>query len=864
MAEAHPVGFQWVVEAKARGAKVIHVDPRFTRTSALADRYVPIRAGSDIAFLGGVVNYVLSNEKDFREYVVAYTNASFVVSEGFRDTEDLDGLFSGYDASAATYDPTTWQYEGMTGSGYAGRPPPEAREEGAGDLFGAAGAPIEGHIQHPVTDPTLQHPRCVWQILKRHFARYTPEMVEQICGIPREQFLEVCEAWTANSGRERTTAMVYSVGWTQHSVGVQCIRTAAIIQLLLGNVGRPGGGIMAMRGHASIQGSTDIPTLFNLLPGYLPMPSAAAHPTLAAYVESIVGTRQKGFWRAADAYIVSLLKEYWGDAATRDNDFCYDYLPRLTGDHGTYRTAMDMIDGKVSGFFLLGQNPAVGSAHARLQRLALANLDWLVVRDIAMIESATFWKDAPEIETGEIVPDQCRTEVFFFPAAAHVEKEGTFTQTERMVQWREKAVDPKGDQRSELWFIYHLGRKLKERLASSTDPRDRPLQDLAWDYEMHRDEPSAEDVLRRINGYDLTTGQPLSSYLQLKADGSTSCGCWIYCGVFAGGVNLSARRGPGRGRVPHGWGWVWPLDRRILYNRASADPQGRPWSERKAYVWWDEQAGEWTGLDEPDFERTKPPTYEPPPDAVGPAALRGDDPFVMQADGKGWLYVPSGLVDGPLPTHYEPHESQFRNLLYSQQGNPTRKVYGRRDNPSNPSPPEEHADDVYPYILTTSRLTEHHTAGGMSRTLPYLSELQPELFVEVSRELAQERGLEHMGWAHVVTSRAAVETRVVVTDRMRPLRVQDRVVHQIWLPYHWGTQGLVTGDAVNDLFGVALEPNVLIQDTKVATCDIRPGRRPRGAELLALVEGYRRRAGVTVDTGTHLATVEHFGEEAGG
>jgi formate dehydrogenase major subunit len=446
--------------------------------------------------------------------------------------------------------------------------------------------------------------------------------------------------------------------------------------------------------------------------------------------------------------------------------------------------------------------------------------------------------------------------VFFLPAAAHVEKEGTFTQTERMLQWREKAVDPKGDQRSELWFCYHLGRRLKERLAASTDERDRPLQDLAWDYEMHGDEPSAEDVLRRINGYDLTTGEPLSSYLQLKPDGSTSCGCWIYCGVFAGGVNLSARRTPRteHGPVPHGWGWVWPLDRRILYNRASADPQGRPWSERKAYVWWDPDRAEWTGRDEPDFERTKPPTYRPPPDAVGPAALRGDDAFVMQADGKGWLYVPSGLVDGPLPTHYEPHESQFPNLLYGQQGNPTRKVYGRRDNPSNPSPPEEHAADVYPYVLTTSRLTEHHTAGGMSRTLPYLSELQPELFVEVSPELARQRGLEHLGWAHVVTSRAAVETRVLVTDRLRPLRVHDRVVHQIWLPYHWGSQGLVTGDAVNDLFGVALDPNVLIQDTKVATCDIRPGRRPRGAELVALVADYRGRAGVTAETGTHLAT----------
>jgi formate dehydrogenase major subunit len=424
MAEAHPVGFQWVMAAKERGAKIIHVDPRFTRTSAHADTFVPIRAGSDIAFLGGVINYILSNEKDFREYVVAYTNASFLVSEDFQDTEDLDGLFSGYDSETATYDPTSWQYAGPNGQDQE-QPQQEQKEHGAAHRFGAGGPPLENGATGIPRDPTLQHPRCVYQVLKRHFARYTPELVERVCGVSPEQLREVCETWTASSGRERTTALVYAVGWTQHSVGVQNIRAAAIIQLLLGNMGRPGGGIMAMRGHASIQGSTDIPTLYNLLPGYLPMPSASSHRDLAEYVQSIIGRKQKGHWRRAEAYIVSLLKEYWGDAARPENDFCYDYLPRLTGDHGTYRTAMDMIDGTVLGYFLLGQNPAVGSANGRLQRLGMANLDWLVVRDITMIESATFWQDAPEIETGEIVPEQCRTEVFFFPAATHVEKEGT-------------------------------------------------------------------------------------------------------------------------------------------------------------------------------------------------------------------------------------------------------------------------------------------------------------------------------------------------------------------------------------------------------------------------------------------------------
>ena len=856
MAEAHPVGFQWVMEAKARGARVIHVDPRFTRTSAVADTHVPIRAGSDIAFLGGVVNHILGNGKEFREYVVAYTNASSIVGEEFVDTDDLDGLFSGYDPDTASYDTSSWQYEGMVGTpGESGQSSAEAKEMAAGMQHESGGPALEGGST-PATDPTLQHPRCVFQILKRHFARYTPQMVAEVCGVPVEQFLEVCEAWTANSGRERTTAVVYAVGWTQHSVGVQYIRTAAIIQLLLGNMGRPGGGIMAMRGHASIQGSTDIPTLFNILPGYLPMPSAAAHTSLAEYVDSITGDKQKGFWRNAEAYVVSLLKEYWGDAATTENDFAFDYLPRLTGDHGTYRTVMDMIDGgRIAGYFLLGQNPAVGSSHGRLQRLGMANLDWVVVRDLVMIESATFWKDSPEVETGEIVPTECRTEVFFFPAASHVEKEGTFTQTQRMLQWRDKAVEPSNDQRSELWFFYHLGRLMKQRLADSDDPRDRPLQDLTWDYDVHGDEPSADSVLRAINGYDLTTGRVLDGYMDLKADGSTSSGCWIYSGVYAGGVNRAARRVSRheQDETAPDWGWAWPYNRRILYNRASADPQGRPWSERKKYVWWDGSKGEWTGKDVPDFERTKPPWYRPPEGAVGPAALRGDDPFVMQADGKGWLFVPNGVQDGPLPTHYEPHESPFANAFYAQQGNPTRKVYGREDNPSNPSPPEE-GSEVFPFVLTTSRLTEHHTAGGMSRQLPYLSELQPEMFVEVSPQLAAERGLEHLGWATVVTSRSAIEARVLVTERLAPLRIYGRVLHQVRMPYHWGTVGVVTGDSANDLFGVALDPNVLIQESKVATCDVVPGRRPRGPALLDFVREYRERAGIDVRTGTRVDT----------
>ena len=866
MAEAHPVGFQWVMEAKSRGARVIHIDPRFTRTSAVADTYVPIRAGSDIAFLGGVINYILSNDLDFREYVEAFTNAPFLVSEEFRDAEDLDGLFSGYDAETASYDRTSWQYQCTEQVDPDSGDSAELKEETRPLQTGAAGAPLVGVVGDIPQDPSLQDPRCVYQILKRHFARYTPEMVERVCGTPLEQFLAVCEAWTANSNRERTTALVYSVGWTQHSVGAQYIRGGAIIQLLLGNIGRPGGGVFALRGHASIQGSTDIPTLFNLLPGYLPMPSAEQPEGLASYLDTVRSHTQKGFWTDADSYMVSLLKEYFGEHATAENEFGFDLLPRISGDHGTYRQVMDMVDGgKIFGYFLLGQNPAVGSAHGKLQRLGMANLDWVVVRDLAMIESATFWKDAPEIETGEIVTEKCRTEVFFFPAASHVEKEGTFTQTQRMVQWRDKAVDPVGDQRSDLWFFYHLGRMVKERLGDSTDPRDEPVQKLDWSYHVEGPagssgaewaEPSAEDVLKRINGYDTRTGKPVNTFLDLKADGSTACGCWIYSGVYADGVNQARRRTPHWEQGPYDaeWGWTWPANRRVLYNRASADPEGRPWSERKKLVWWDADKGEWTGHDVPDFPTTTAPGHVPPVGSTGVEGLRGDDAFIMQADGKAWLFAPNGVLDGPLPTHYEAHESPVRNPLYGQQGNPTAKVYGRADNPSNPNPREPGHTEVFPFVLTTARLTEHHTAGGMSRQLPYLSELQPELFVEVSPELARMRKLTHLGECHVVTSRAVVQARVTVTDRMTPLRVDGHVVHQVWMPYHWGGNGLVTGDVVNDLFGVVADPNVFIQESKVATCDVRPGPRPRGVQVTVLLDDVRVRAGITVETGTVLST----------
>ncbi len=836
MAECHPVGFQYVMDAKRNGATIIHVDPRFTRTSAVADIHVPLRAGTDIAFLGGIVNHLLATEQWFRDYVVNYTNAQTILEEDYVDAEDGDGLFSGWDPDDGSYLTTSWQYRDMEAASAAGK-----REMGsaAGSESGGHGGRLE-HGHPPHTDPTLTDPMCVFQQLKRHFQRYTPEVVEEICGVPQELFLRVADALGSTASPDRAAAFCYAVGWTQHSVGVQYIRTAAIIQQLLGNIGVKGGGIMALRGHASIQGSTDIPTLYNILPGYIPMPHAEEYGDLQSYVEQ--NASPTGYWGHMDAYLVSLLKAWFGDAATAEDDFGFNWLPRISGDHSAYRTAMDMLDGLVKGYFVLGENPAVGNANSRLHRLAMAELDWMVVRDFQEIETASFWYDSPEIETGELVTTDIGTEVFLLPAATHVEKDGSFTNTQRLLQWHDKAVEPPGDCRSDLWFAFHLGRRLKARLADSDEARDQGMRHLTWDYPTQgaHAEPDAEAVLAEINGWD-ADGNPLSSYTQLEADGSTACGCWIYCGSYADGVNQTRRRKPGSEQswVAPEWAWAWPDNRRLLYNRASADPQGNPWDEGRKYVWWDPEEGRWTGEDTPDFKKTRAPDYVPPEGATAEDALSGTDPFIMQSDGRSWLFVPNGLLDGPFPTHYEPHESPVPNLLYGQQANPVRQQFPRRDNAYQPTGDEAGAD-AYPFVMTTYRLTEHHTAGGMSRFVEHLSELQPEMFCEVSPELAAERGLVNGGWATIVTSRTAIEARVLVTDRIRPLRVQGRTIEQVGLPYHWGYSGISTGDSANDLFPIVLDPNVHIQEVKAATCDIQPGRRPRGPALREFVEDHRR------------------------
>ena len=805
MAENHPVGFQWVAEAREHGAKVIHIDPRFTRTSALSDIWAPIRAGSDILFLGGMIRYAIENDLYFRDYIVHYTNAPVIISQDFKDTEELEGVFSGWKEDEKKYDPTSWLYEVAEG----GNAPPD--------------------LDKYSKDDTLQHPRCVFQLLKKHFARYTPEMVERYCGISKEAFLHAAKTYCNASGPEKTGSICYAVGWTQHSSGVQIIRCAAILQLLLGNMGRPGGGIMALRGHASIQGSTDVPTLFDILPGYLNMPKFGEESkTLANFIAK--NKPSTGWWNNFDKYIISFLKAYYGDAATAENDFGFHWIPRVTGDHSHQAYWLDMMDGKMDGLFVMGQNPAVAAPNSGLERRALAKLKWLVVREMVETETASFWYESPEVQRGEMRPEDIETEVFLMPAAGHAEKDGTFTNTQRLLQWREKAVDPPGDSRSENAFIFDLGCRLKDRARKDPRARNAGLNALTWDYRTdERNEPVAEDILQEINGYTVADRKLVPGFTALQSDGSTACGCWIYSGVFPEAGRNRANERNSKDFYGHGWGFAWPSDRRILYNRASARPDGQPWSERKKLVWWDPDARKWTGLDVPDFVATKPPDHQPEAGAVGDDALPGDKPFILHADGLGWIWVPTGLNDGPLPAHYEPLESPIRNPMYpSRQTNPAVDPRARPGNEYASSP-----DNRFPHVLTTYRLTEHHTAGGMSRTLSHLAELQPELFCELSLELGLELSVSNGEWVTIVTPRGAIEAHALITPRMKSLSIDGKSIQQVGLPFHWGYSGLVKGDIGNDLIAISEEPNVRIMETKGVLCAVFKGTRASNTEMLA-------------------------------
>ena len=821
MAENHPIAFRFVVEAQRRGATVIHVDPRFTRTSALADIYAPIRSGSDIAFLGGVIRHLIEGDLWFKEFALAYTNIAHIIDENYVDTEDGDGVFSGFDPTPSSYTEDSWQYEGKI-------VPTAIAKHSATTKASKEGPGADMAKSPPPTDETLQHPRCVYQILKRHYARYTPEFVEEVTGCPAATFLKIADALARNSGREKTGSFCYAVGWTHHSTGVQIIRACSIIQGMLGNIGRPGGGIMALRGHVSIQGSTDIPTLYNMLPTYLPQPSLLnRHATLAEYLQT--ETPATGWWANMPKYMVSLLKAWYGEHATAENEFGYHYLPKLTGDLSYEPITLSMVDGLVKGMFVLGQNPVVGAVNSDMVVRGLSRLKWMVVRDFAMTETANFWKNSRLIQRGELTPEQIGTEMFFLPAAMPGEKDGTVTNTSRMVQWHDKVCEAPGDSRADMWFIYHLGVRLKQLYAGSTEPRDQAIQALTWDYPTSGpyEEPNAEAVLMEINGYEVATGKQVATYKDLKDDGSTACGGWMYCGIYPSeGHNRARSRKPDTPQTETNhqeWAFAWPSNRRTLYNRASADPAGKPWSETKKLVWWDEAEEKWTGTDVPDFEPTKRPDYRPDfsKPQHGMDALGGDKPFIMEADGQCMLFAPSGIKDGPLPTHYEPIESPVPNQLHpNRQSNPVAKIWARPGN-------ELHGmgDPRFPYVFSTYRLTELHCGGIPTRIMPHTAELQPEAFVEVSPELAKELDIEHLGWTTLTTLRGEIEVKAMVTERTRPFTIAGKTVHQIGMPYVFGWMGYAKGDIANVLLAITGDPNVSIHSTKAITCNIRPGRR---------------------------------------
>ncbi len=824
MAESHPVGFLWPTLAQQAGATLIHVDPRYTRTSAAADVHVTIRPGTDLAFLGGIVRYIVANRRHFEEYVVHYTNAATLLSPDY-SFDGQQGVFAGYDPVTKKYDllPHAWDY--------------------------VMEVDAEGRPIRPKTDPSLQDPNCVFQVLKRHFDPYTPEAVAAICGCRPDDVVKVAELLCRNSGRERTSAIAYALGWTQHGTGPQIIRTAAIVQMLLGNLGRPGGGIIALRGHANVQGATDIPTLFNSLPNYLPAPHAVgAQATLQDYLTNghSSGARRgktddglwkidvtHGAWASLPKYMISLLKAWYGAGATAENEYGYQWLPKLDEDLSEMSYFAKMNRGEVKGLLLFGQNPAVGGPNAGLQRDAMRKLQWLVVLDLFETESASIWYADPKGCDPSTVP----TEVFLLPAAAITEKEGSLTNTERLVQWHERAIDPPGDCHSDLWYVYQLGLRLKALYADSTLPRDGAIQNLTWDYaagdamlsalrarglSVSAGEPDPEKVLREINGYYVATGEHIKGGGDLADDGSVACGSRLYAGVFpAPQANLARRMGTAvnANAVFADWGWAWPANSRVLYNRASADPSGKPWSERKKLIWWDETQGKWVGNDVPQFDAHKAPDYAPPDDARGMAALPGDGPFTAHFDGRGWLFAPFGMSDGPLPQHYEPLESPYTNLMGAIQSSPLTILI---DDPENPIAAPE--DPAYPLVATTYRLTEHFQTGAMTRNDSWLVELQPAMFVEIGLHLAAERGVKNLDWVVVSTPRGEIEAQALVTPRLQPLAIDGQQVHVVGMLWGFGYKGEAVGASSNLLSPMSLSPNADIQGTKSFVCQLRGGR----------------------------------------
>jgi formate dehydrogenase major subunit len=822
-AENHPCGFKWAIEAKrTRNAKLIVVDPRFTRTAATSDLFLQIRAGADIAFLGGVIHYALENNRIAHEYLVHYTNAAFIVKEGFKLPED--GLYSGFDAPSQTYDRSTWTYEegsdtGSVAPAHAAVPAPAAPAGTAPPVGSAKPLPaLPGKVAY---DLTLQHPRCVFQLLKQQYSRYTPEMVERITGIPKEQFLKAADLYTSvrkDGDMKKVATILYAVGWTQHSFGTQIIRTAAMLQLLLGNIGRAGGGINALRGHSNIQGATDMGGVFDIWPGYLKVPN----PTdvdLAAYLKRITPTASKpepwdsfNYWSNTPKFAVSYLKAMYGDAATKENDFAFSYMPKVDRNYSWTQIWDNMYRGTVKGMLAFGMNGVAIGPDSQKNIDALKKADWLVVGEIYPDETSEFWR-SPGITSEEM--KTINTTVYRLACAGFAEKDGSMTNSARWLKWKNAAVPPPGECRLDQDIVAQIFLKVRELYQTQGGKFPDPILNLTWSY-TNAQHPALGELTKELNGKALTDltdpktqviikrGQQLPGFAWLKDDGTTSCGNWIYSGCWTEAGNQLIRRGtedPSGQGIYQNWGWSWPANRRVLYNRASCDPSGKPYDVTRKQVWWNESAELWQGNDVPDF---KPDSN--PKDHMGP--------FIMNPEGVGRIFGPlAAFADGPFPEHYEPIESPVQNVLHpNQSNNPVvKKMKTAMDKYATPG-------DGFNVICTTYRLTEHYHYWTKNNQMNV--QLIPEPFVEIPVELAAELGIKGNDKVKVTSARSHYVAKAFVTKRIKPMMIDGKKIYQIGIPIHQGYRGIQEDEdrnartLLNRLSPTVVDPNAYTPEFK--------------------------------------------------
>jgi len=764
-AENHPISFKWVTKAMENGGKLIHVDPRFTRTSARANIYAPLRTGTDIAFMGGMIKYILDNKLYHEEYVKNYTNASFLINPNY---SFKDGIFSGYDPAKRAYDTASWGYQ-------------------------------LDENKVPKRDMTLKDPNCAFQLLVKQYAGYDLDTVCKITGTPKETLKAVYETFGSTGKPDKVATVMYAMGATQHTYGTQNIRSYAIAQLLLGNIGRAGGGIQAMRGESNVQGSTDQGLLFQILTGYLNSPSdddVNLETFLKKYyVGKNFDPKSVAWWQNAPKYLVSMLKEWYGDKATKENEFGYAWVPKRGGNYSHISLFEDMDDGKIQGLFLFGQNPAVGGPNTLFERDALSKLKWMVAIDLWETETSVFWK------RDGVNPKDIKTEVFRLPASASVEKEGSISNSGRWVQWRYKGGDAPGDSRDDLYIVHRLQQEVRKVYEADKKGKLREaILAVNWPYDNGHGHPDPHKVAKAMSGYDVKTGKQVDNFTKLADDGSTACGVWIYSGAYTEAGNNMARRDPkdptNVSLYPN-WSWCWPVNRRILYNRASVDLDGKPFDPKKAVIKWDAEQKKWIG-DVPDGGA--------PPLAVDPQA--GKLPFIMRNEGVGCLFAATGMVDGPFPTHYEPMESPADNLLYPKNPtNPTTFIYGGKSG-------EFSGPDKFPIVATTYRVSEHWQAGAMTRNLPWLNELFPEMFVELSVELAKDKGIKNGDLVKIWNNRGTVMAKACVTPRFKPMNINGKMVETVGIPWHWGYCGLCSGDSANILTPHIGDANTRIPEFK--------------------------------------------------